>query len=104
MNLNLTKEQALEALETYFQLMTFNGASRIFRIAGETNIFENLAGPCTPAELAERCGLKEGPVQLFLEGLETLTTLRVYTSNMFGLEAKERLKKSLPNIRTFDVP
>ena len=76
MNPDLTKEQALEALETYFQLMTTNGASRIFHTAADVKIFDNLAaGPATAGQLAEMCGLKETPVQLLLEGLESINVL-----------------------------
>jgi C-methyltransferase len=66
----------LEALETYFALMNMNGASRIYRTAGELGIFEAVgAGPVTPTEVAEACALKDEPLTLLLDSLCSIGAL-----------------------------
>jgi 2-polyprenyl-3-methyl-5-hydroxy-6-metoxy-1,4-benzoquinol methylase len=66
----------LEALETYFALMNMNGASRIYRTANELGILEAVGpGPATPAQVAETCGLQEGPLRLLLDGLNSIGAL-----------------------------
>jgi ubiquinone/menaquinone biosynthesis C-methylase UbiE len=64
------------ALQTYFSLMSMNGASRIFRTAQELGIFAAIGGgQVTPGDLAARCGLQEKPVRLLLDGLASIGTL-----------------------------
>ena len=66
----------LEALETYFALMNMNGASRIYRTAGELGIFDAVAsGTATPDEIATACGLQRNPLGLLLDGLCSIGTL-----------------------------
>ena len=66
----------LAALTTYFDLMSMNGASRIFRTAHELGVFGAIGlDALTPAELAGKCQLQEKPVRLLLDGLCAIGTV-----------------------------
>ena len=66
----------ITALQTYFSLMSMNGASRIFRTAHELGIFTAIGeGKATPGDVAASCGLKEKPVRLLLDGLCSIETV-----------------------------
>ena len=68
--------EKIAALQTYFSLMSMNGASRIFRTAQEMGIFAALGeGQVTPGDVAARCGLQEKPVRLLLDGLCSIGTV-----------------------------
>ena len=66
----------IAALQTYFSLMTMNGASRIFRTAQEKGLFAAIGEEqLTPGDVAARCGLQEKPVRLLLDGLASIGTV-----------------------------
>ena len=66
----------LAALKTYFDLMSMNGASRIFRTAHELGLFGAIGQESlTPAELAGKCNLEEEPLKLLLDGLCAIGTV-----------------------------
>lgn len=63
----------LSNLSSYFDLMTANGAVRVFQAATELGIFERLAqGPVTVDELAEQRSFAMRPTQLLLDSLAAL--------------------------------
>jgi ubiquinone/menaquinone biosynthesis C-methylase UbiE len=65
----MTQEQ-LDLLAGYFQLMTGNGISRVYRSARESGILDAVAEePGPAAAIAERCGTRPGPTSLVLEAL-----------------------------------
>jgi len=65
----MTREQ-VDPLAGYFQLMTWNGISRLYRTACESGILDAVAeGPGSAAVIAERCGTLPGPTSLVLEAL-----------------------------------
>lgn len=64
------KDCQLKVLETYFRLMSLNGAAHIYRTAQNVGIFEALtAGPASASAVAQRCETKEYPTALILDGL-----------------------------------
>lgn len=66
----MTPAEQLEALQTYFDVMSMNGGARVYHSAQEAGIFKALAhGPAKAAAVAESCGLKERPVSLLLDCL-----------------------------------
>ena len=63
----------LPALGTYFELMTANGAARVFHAAVELGVLERLAGkPASAVEMAESCGYAERPMELLLKSLTAM--------------------------------
>lgn len=72
----MSNEQKLGALLTYFDLMSMNGGSRIYRCGRELGIFDAVgSGPVSSQDVADICGLQEGPVRLLLDGLCSIGTL-----------------------------
>jgi ubiquinone/menaquinone biosynthesis C-methylase UbiE len=66
----MNKSEQLQALETYFDLMSMNGGTRVFFIAQQTGILKALAsGPVDAADVAKSCGTREKPTRLLLDGL-----------------------------------
>lgn len=64
------------ALETYAQLMTANGAARIYHAAQRAGVLQTLAGgPASAAAVAEACGTVLRPTALLLDGLVALGLL-----------------------------
>lgn len=64
------KDAQLKLLETYFRLMTLNGAAHIFRTAQNAGIFQALkAGSISAVTVARTCGTLEHPTALLLNGL-----------------------------------
>lgn len=69
----MTNEEGLKALGDYFQLMSMNGATRIFATAKATGIFQCLAtGAKSPAGVAQACSTQDRPTRLLLEALEAI--------------------------------
>ncbi len=67
----------LEALETYFRLMSMNGGIQVYRTAVSAGILKKLGtGAATSEEVARTCGLHEGPTHLVLETLAAVGLLR----------------------------
>ncbi len=65
----MTQEQ-VDLLAGYFQLMTGNGISRVYRTACESGILDAVAeGMGSAAVIAKRCGSLPGPTSLVLEAL-----------------------------------
>jgi len=65
----MAREQ-VDRLASYFQLMTGNGISRVYRTACESGILEAVAeGTGSAAVIAERCGTLPKPTSLVLEAL-----------------------------------
>jgi hypothetical protein len=63
----------LEALETYFRLMSMNGGVRVYQTAMSAGILPALAAdPATGEELAGKCGVRAGPARLVLDALAAL--------------------------------
>jgi SAM-dependent methyltransferase len=61
------------ALETYAQLMSANGAVRIYHAAQQTGVLQSLArGAASAAAIAEACGTAIHATVLLLEGLVAL--------------------------------
>ena len=72
----MNNSEKLQALETYFDLMTMNGAVQVFHIANQFKIFHAMAEQhLTPTTIAEYCGVQETPVTLLLEVLQSLHLL-----------------------------
>jgi len=66
---DMTGEQ-VDALAGYFELMTWNGISRVYRTAWESGILDAVAeGMGSAPVIAERCGVLPGPTSLVLEAL-----------------------------------
>ena len=75
----------IAALQTYFSLMSMNGASRTFRTAHELGIFAAIGEEqITPGDVAARCGLQEKPVRLLLDGLYSIGTV-VHADGRYSL-------------------
>lgn len=71
------KDPRIEALETYFRLMSMNGGVQVFRSAMKAGILDLMrAEPLTSDEIARRCQLKTGPTGLLLEVLCALGLIR----------------------------
>jgi SAM-dependent methyltransferase len=67
----------LEALETYFRLMSMNGGVQVYRAAVNAGVLEALgAGAATSEEIARRCGLHAGPTHLVMEALAAVGLVR----------------------------
>ena len=74
----MNNEEQIDALRTYFDLMSMNGGARVYRIARHTGIFDAVgSGSSTPQEVAEKCGLHEKPVKLLMDTLCSLRTMQV---------------------------
>ena len=62
-----------QALGAYFELMTANGAARVFHTAIESGILDRLMQQALSAkELAETCGFAERATELLLESLSAM--------------------------------
>ena len=65
----MTQEQ-VDRLADYFQLMTWNGISRVYRAASEAGILAAIIeGQGSAAVIAERCSTLEEPTSQVLEAL-----------------------------------
>lgn len=65
----MTREH-LDLLEGYFQLMTWNGVSRVYRTARELGILDAVfEGTISAVAVAEKCGTLPGPTSMVLEAL-----------------------------------
>ena len=72
----MNQNQAADLLETYFSLMTMNGAARVYRASRELGIISAVgAGHRTAEAVARACGLEERPLEYTLEVLQTLGVL-----------------------------
>jgi len=59
-----------QAFLSYFDLMTMNGSAHIYRCARELGVIDAFGlTNATARDIADRCELQEGPVQLLLEAL-----------------------------------
>ena len=68
--------EKLAALQTYFDLMSMNGASRVFRTAHDLGIFSAVAQqPVSASEVAAACGLRVQPASLLLDALDAIGTV-----------------------------
>jgi SAM-dependent methyltransferase len=71
------KDPRVEALETYFRLMSMNGGVQVFRSAMKAGILDRIrVEPLTADEIARRCELKAAPARLVLEALCALGLIR----------------------------
>ena len=70
-------DQKLQALDTYFQLMTMNGGAHVFHTAHKLGLLQTLhqLGPATAESIAEACKLDSGATALFLDCLVGLGLL-----------------------------
>jgi ubiquinone/menaquinone biosynthesis C-methylase UbiE len=72
-DLSDSPEAQLQALEAYFRLMNFNGASHVFRVASEAGILAALErGGGDAQAIAEASGARERPTRLVLEALRAM--------------------------------
>ena len=73
----MNAETQLEALNTYFNLMSMNGGARVFRMARQNGLLDAVgSGARTSQTVAEICGLKEKPVKLLLDTLCSLQIMQ----------------------------
>lgn len=73
----MTNINPLKPLETYFNLMTYNGAAYVFQVAAGFGILRSFAdGPKTAAQVAEACGLRREPCALLLQCLAGMDLLQ----------------------------
>lgn len=94
-----TSDSHLSALQAYFQLMNMNGAARVFRVAQELGIHDALRdGAASAADVAEACGLQEGPVVLLLDGLCALGTVTADTGSYSLAPVAEFLSGNYRNL------
>jgi ubiquinone/menaquinone biosynthesis C-methylase UbiE len=77
--------EGLKAIETYFDLMSINGGSHIFRTAKEFGVFDVLwKKTLAPSEIADKCGMQEKGAKLLLECLCGLEVV-VFEHGCYGL-------------------
>src|SRR5579872_2005947 len=70
------ENELYQSLDTYFNLMTHNGAAQVFHQAKALGLFVAFAsGAWTAAEAAEKCALKPAPCERLLECLKELKLL-----------------------------
>jgi ubiquinone/menaquinone biosynthesis C-methylase UbiE len=63
----------LQALATYFNLMSLNGGTQVFHTARQLGIFDAMsAGKCTATDIAGKTGLKANGLRLLLDCLGSL--------------------------------
>jgi ubiquinone/menaquinone biosynthesis C-methylase UbiE len=73
----MNTSEDFKAFETYFDLMSMHGGSRIYRTAWELNIIKELIERNSSAKnLAKQCGLQEEPLRIFLDSLCSLEILK----------------------------
>jgi 2-polyprenyl-3-methyl-5-hydroxy-6-metoxy-1,4-benzoquinol methylase len=73
----MSTSEDYKEFETYFDLMSMHGGSRIYRTAWELDIIKELIGRKASAKtLAIQCGLQEKPLRIFLNSLCSLGILK----------------------------
>jgi precorrin-6B methylase 2 len=88
---------ALE-LEQFFRIMTINGASQLLAMDQQYRFLAAcVEGTPTSDEIAQRCGTREKPTRLILEGLATLDLIEE-EAGRFRLKALGKLLASSPQI------
>jgi ubiquinone/menaquinone biosynthesis C-methylase UbiE len=81
----------IEALETYFRLMTVNGGARVFHAARQFGILGALeAGPASAAAVAALCDTQPAPTFLLLDALSALGLLQRSGQEEYGLTGVAR--------------
>ncbi len=67
----------LKILDTYFSLMTMNGASNIFRVASETGMFSQLGkGAVGLEDMAKACSMQAAPLGVILKTLGAMDVVK----------------------------
>jgi SAM-dependent methyltransferase len=73
----MSDQEKLEALATYFDLMTMNGGMQVYHASRRLGILDATGEyPHSAQQVAKTCGLRQEPVQLLLEVLCGLRLLR----------------------------
>lgn len=94
-----TDRAKLEALQTYFDLMSMNGGARVYRTARDLGIFDAMsAGARTTSEIATTCGLCERPLEVLLDVLVSLRTLTCHDHTYALTPVMQFLQGSYKNL------